>query len=110
MSIYRMYWKVAASRGRAFDLTRDQFEKLSLLDCHYCGAPPAPRLRKRRDQPTTEVKAWTGNGIDRVDNLRGYTLDNVVPCCRDCNRMKMDLTLAAFREKVAKIHARFTVT
>lgn len=27
-------------------------------------------------------------GIDRVDNTRGYDPDNVVPCCRVCNRAK----------------------
>lgn len=27
-------------------------------------------------------------GIDRVDNSKGYILDNVVPACGTCNRMK----------------------
>jgi 5-methylcytosine-specific restriction endonuclease McrA len=29
-------------------------------------------------------------GIDRVDNSIGYTPDNCVPCCTQCNRIKLD--------------------
>lgn len=30
----------------------------------------------------------TGVGLDRIDHLRGYLPDNVVPCCASCNRLK----------------------
>ena len=40
--------------------------------CHYCGG----------------VKSM---GLDRVDNARGYTMDNVVPVCTVCNLMKKDM-------------------
>ena len=39
---------------------------------HYCGG----------------VKSM---GLDRVDNARGYTTDNVVPACTVCNLMKKDM-------------------
>ena len=29
-----------------------------------------------------------GVGLDRLDNSKGYVLDNVVPCCDKCNRLK----------------------
>jgi hypothetical protein len=32
------------------------------------------------------------NGIDRVDNTKGYSVDNCVPCCRRCNVAKADMT------------------
>ncbi len=30
------------------------------------------------------------HGLDRVDNAKGYELDNVQPCCFSCNFMKND--------------------
>ena len=43
-------------------------------------------------------------GVDRVDNNKGYTLDNVVPCCSKCNYMKNSNTEKEFLEHVEKIH------
>lgn len=30
-------------------------------------------------------------GIDRVNSKIGYTLGNVVPCCKKCNTVKSDI-------------------
>lgn len=38
--------------------------------CHYCGC---------------EIEV---TGLDRKDSDKGYTPDNVVPCCADCNIKK----------------------
>jgi hypothetical protein len=35
--------------------------------------------------------------IDRVDNTRGYTVDNIVLCCGAVNTMKNDLTQKEFQ-------------
>jgi hypothetical protein len=43
------------------------------MPCYYC-----------KSQKENEV-----NGIDRVDNSKGYTKDNCVSCCQFCNRMKL---------------------
>lgn len=37
------------------------------------------------------------NGLDRVNNLLGYELTNVVPCCNICNRAKKDMTYEQFK-------------
>lgn len=62
-----------------WELSFEQYETLMLRpECHYkCGnAPPQ-----------------TGSGLDRRDNSKGYTIDNSVPCCWRCNRIKgADLT------------------
>jgi len=46
---------------------------------------------------------WVGvearvDGVDRVDNTKGYTKENCVPCCKICNRLKSDLTKEEFEE------------
>jgi hypothetical protein len=33
-----------------------------------------------------------------VDNTKGYTKENCVPCCKICNRLKSDLTKEEFEE------------
>jgi hypothetical protein len=43
------------------------------------------------------------NGIDRVDNTKGYTLENCVPCCTRCNLAKHTMSLTAFKEWVAEV-------
>jgi hypothetical protein len=32
------------------------------------------------------------NGIDRVDNEKGYLVENCVPCCFTCNSLKKSVT------------------
>jgi hypothetical protein len=36
------------------------------------------------------------NGVDRVNNDFGYSIDNCVSCCKVCNRMKGKKTVAEF--------------
>lgn len=62
--------KNAERRDLPFDLTRCQFRELINKNCHYCGAP----LLK-------EQQGYKYNGIDRIDNTKGYSISNVVPCC-----------------------------
>jgi hypothetical protein len=42
------------------------------------------------------------NGIDRVDNSRGYHTDNCVSCCIACNREKRAQSQAAFLENTRR--------
>lgn len=45
-------------------------------------------------------------GVDRVDNAKGYVMDNVVPCCAICNSMKSSMKLVDFLRRCATIAAR----
>ena len=54
-------------------------------------------------------KDYTGeqfryNGVDRIDNSRGYEEGNVVPCCRQCNWSKRDLTTEQFLAWVLRVN------
>ena len=54
--------------------------------CFYCGA------EKSNHKVTKNCKeGFDHNGIDRIDSSKGYTPDNVVPCCKICNKAKMDM-------------------
>lgn len=90
--IYRQYKNTADKKDRVFELSFDEFLKITTSLCHYCGAPPRT-VYKRLNKYFGE---FVYNGIDRVDNNKGYTLDNTVPCCTHCNRMKSSLPVADF--------------
>lgn len=90
-SRYVHYRLDAHRKNRDFQLTMEQFMQFWDATCHYCG-----------DQ-------IMGVGIDRVDSTKGYTLDNVVPCCAHCNRIKLDYSKEEFIGRCIKIAERFSV-
>lgn len=81
------YQRNATNRGIEFHLTDEECLKLFKRNCKYCNREPFT---------TISYKGYNGSftytGIDRIDSLKGYTTDNVVPCCKDCNYMKRDLS------------------
>lgn len=87
--VLKQYISNAVNRGFSFQLTRDEFIKLSQQNCHYCNVPPSTTR-------TTPRGSFTYNGLDRVNNENGYTSDNVVTCCGRCNRMKREMSYEMF--------------
>lgn len=101
---YISRYKVSAKeRGHIWALSEQEAKEVALQPCHYCGAAPASSTIARDqyianckregtvpDLEFAEQKVLLCNGIDRVDNTKGYTRDNVVPCCTQCNRAKRD--------------------
>lgn len=77
------------SRGIEFALTPEEFYSIVTKPCTYCGGVSAAKL---------------GMGVDRVDNSKGYILDNCVPCCKQCNKAKNILTVQEFYDHIKKIH------
>lgn len=43
------------------------------------------------------------NGIDRVDSMKSYTVDNCIPCCKICNYIKCDYSMECFIEHIKNI-------
>lgn len=70
----KKYWQL--STPFAFNLI--------IKECHYCPAKP--------DWPHSYM------GLDRLDNSKGYTEDNTVPCCFKCNSAKNDMTIEDFKK------------
>lgn len=83
---YLKYITGAVRRDYKFRLSPQQFTKLCLSNCYYCGDVPKPY-----------------NGIDRVKNDIGYLPENCVPCCTTCNRMKMGSSEVDFVEQCRKV-------
>ena len=61
---------------RKFDLTYDACLNLWKNGCIYCKK---------------DIMNETGCGLDRINNDKGYTFDNVVSCCGDCNKIRNNI-------------------
>lgn len=95
----KKYRSGAVKRGLVFDLTEEQFASIIGSPCFYCGGEPTGRLVAR--------ETLVCNGVDRINNLLGYTSDNCVPACKVCNMMKGTNSwneYVAHCRKVAKQH------
>lgn len=66
----------AKQRGIEWRLTEQEYRTLLAENrCHYCDGPLGE----------------TGVGLDRTENERYYSIENVVPCCGRCNRIKSNV-------------------
>jgi hypothetical protein len=91
------------------DITFDMFLTLSQQNCFYCGKEPSNKFNHYSRNPKySEERKKNGyfiyNGLDRVDNTKGHTIDNVVPCCHSCNKAKADKTQEEFFQMVKRIY------
>ncbi len=82
----KCYLKSARYRNLEFLLKKEEYSKFFNTNCFYCN------------------KEYRGLGIDRVDNNKGYITGNCVSCCKDCNTMKMRLTLEQFKNQIINIY------
>lgn len=97
---YKAYVARAKQRGLQFELDLDLFRSLTSSCCHYCGTAP---LNLYRGSKLTQSAAYKSNGIDRRDNHIGYTVDNVVPCCKTCNYAKHTQSYQDFIDWIIRI-------
>lgn len=82
---FKQYKKRCEKKGLKFTLKLRQFEYEIQKPCYICKTP-------------------NSNGLDRVNNLEGYTTDNIYPCCFDCNRMKSNKTTIEFTNYLSKLN------
>lgn len=91
--LFTEYISSAKKRSIEFKLTREEFKKLVVQNCHYCGIPPSlakTTSPQRMTKMGIKYSSFYYNGLDRINNKKGYTLDNVLPCCRRDNVLRMN--------------------
>ena len=93
------YKSSAKKRGICFELSESDFHKIVQQKCYYCGSE-----KKNIKKSTSENGDYIYSGIDRVDSRRGYTLDNVVPCCWICNDAKKAKSQEEFLSWVERVY------
>jgi len=110
---FNQYKANARNRKVCFELTFEKFIEIIGKNCFYCNKEPKkcnPYLNEDgsvRDNGITIIgidRAWIyRNGIDRKDSSLGYTIENSLPCCFDCNGMKTDMSFEKFLSHVRSI-------
>ena len=94
LSTYKCSCKI---RHIEWSLSAQDTKILLTGNCHYCGVKPNQLVR------SVGGEEFKYNGIDRLDNTRGYRIDNVVSCCWLCNDAKGTLSLYDFKSWVNNI-------
>lgn len=94
---YKSYQNNARNKNRNFDLSEDDFVEMTRQPCIYCG------------EYSDTYNGELFNGIDRINSNLGYSIDNCVPCCATCNRMKMDLDVNDWVGKMKQIIYHYCV-
>ena len=77
----------ARKRDIEFFLNKEDYAKMILSSCVYCGEEPKPV-----------------NGVDRKNSDLDYIPENCVPCCKICNRAKNVLSVEEFTTWVHKVY------
>jgi len=91
----------ARERGYEWALCKEDIRLLTQQACYYCGTTASSM---RTSQSASGDCVYSG--LDRVDNTKGYALENVVPCCHRCNRAKGDMSPIEFAEWVRTVYGR----
>jgi hypothetical protein len=93
----KVYNEQARYRDYLFELTKEQFFSIVNNHCNYCGNEPSNFVSDKHNN------RFYYNGIDRIDNNIGYTLENCVAACKICNRAKRDLSTQEFNSWISRI-------
>jgi hypothetical protein len=106
-SIFNSYKSGAKSRNLIFELTVKDVKNIVLKNCFYCNSKPNTKKwayhRSRYTKGIETDEYIIANGIDRLNNNKGYVLSNCVPCCYICNSMKSKLSKKEFLTHIKKI-------
>lgn len=106
VQLFQIYQSNARKRNRVFEITKEQFAILTKMNCHYCDSEPSTIKTTGVHAETKAHNTYVYNGLDRKDNSTGYTLENVVPCCKTCNNAKRALTQDEWETWLDKIVAK----
>jgi hypothetical protein len=84
---WRLVLRGAFVRNILFNLSFMEYLDIVINPCEYCGF----------------ISQYKVNGLDRIDNDKGYFKENVKSCCFVCNKIKGNQKLHEFISKVKAI-------
>lgn len=105
--VFSHYMCGAKDRGHEFSIQKDEFMSFISNDCYYCGAKPKEAtIIKPDDNNGRRSRTITYNGIDRIDNSKGYVKGNCVTCCSSCNYSKRIMLVDEWLDLCARVAAK----
>lgn len=99
--IVQSYSASAKVKGLSFALDKEFITSIVFKNCFYCGC--VPNSVKTLGQGKWKRNSLPTNGIDKLNSDIGYTEENVVPCCTECNYFKSNISFENFCLKVHTI-------
>lgn len=97
--LFNQYIKQAKNRNYEFKISKDKFIELTSKNCYYCNSAPINKFKNQNNSGT-----YIYNGLDRIDNNKGYIENNIVTCCKNCNRAKSDMKIEEFLKLITNIY------
>jgi hypothetical protein len=70
------------------EISKEEYLDLIKDGCFYCDR---------------DLFRFTGHSLDKVDSDRGYVIGNVLPCCGDCNSLRMNILTVDETIEVVKL-------
>lgn len=105
--LIRSYKNGAKRRNLEFLLSDDELFKFFKQNCVICGVEPKqvakPSERKYVSNELIVKCSFYYNGIDRIDNKKGYILENCRTMCKNCNYAKHKSTNEEFEDWLKRI-------
>ena len=92
-SFFRLAKRGAKERGIEFSVTIEQIWKQFILQKRKCALSGLPLFFKKR-----HISKNHNASLDRIDNNKGYILNNIQWVHKDINKMKLDHTQNYFIE------------
>lgn len=102
--LYNRYKVSAKVRELDFTISFDVFKDTTGHNCFYCGKVPSMLAKAHNKALSNNVGNILYNGLDRVDNTKGYVYSNVVACCKNCNLAKRDLSSKDFIDWINSVY------
>lgn len=94
---YLTVLRTASRRSLAWEISEDEWISLATQNCFYCDSKPSNVISEY---------GFKYSGLDRIDSTKGYTLTNIVPCCRICNMAKSDMSQKDFYKWIEKAYVK----
>ena len=88
-ALYCDYKRRALKKDFTFLISQTDFDIIRINNCYLCG-----KMNSNNHK----------NGIDRIDNTKGYLLENIKSCCGECNFMKKNYDLNDLFDKLLLIY------
>jgi hypothetical protein len=99
-SLKYSYIRGAKKRNLEYNLTDEEFDKLIVGECKYCGCS-LQNVKKGQGKTSGDFHY---TGIDRIDSTKGYFSKNCVSCCWMCNNMKNNYMEEQFWHQIEQIY------
>lgn len=90
-----------SNKGQEYSISDDELFILLTANCSYCGTQPS---NIQKDVNKLHQESFVYNGIDRIDNNKGYIEGNITTCCKRCNIAKNNMSFEDFKEHVYNMY------